>query len=195
MYQGEHVKKRGKPTALLLAVVLLVGAVIGTTVALLLTQTAPVVNRFEYAKVTCKVDETFDGEAKKDVKIQNTGNIDEYIRATYVVNWLDKDNKIVATVPDGYTYKLTENPDQKWVKYGEYFYYTSPVAPNGKTDGSLLTCTVTYPENPEYTLSVEILADAIQSVPEAAVKAAWGDGFSINTDGTLKVPTSEEAQS
>ena len=39
-----------------------------------------------------------------------------------------------------------------------------------------------------YHLSVEIVASAIQSVPEAAVKAAWGENFSINADGSLNVP-------
>ena len=32
------------------------------------------------------------------------------------------------------------------------------------------------------------MAEAIQSVPEAAVKAAWGEGFSIANDGSLNVP-------
>ena len=57
---------------------------------------------------------------------------------------------------------------------GDYYYYLTPVAPRDSTPGSLLTCTVTRPENPEYRLSVEILATAIQSTPAKAVTEAWG---------------------
>ena len=35
---------------------------------------------------------------------------------------------------------------------------------------------------------IEVMAEAIQSVPEDAVKAAWGAGFSIGADGSLIVP-------
>ena len=36
--------------------------------------------------------------------------------------------------------------------------------------------------------AVDVMAEAIQSVPEDAVKAAWGEGFSISADGSLIVP-------
>lgn len=81
---------------------------------------------------------------------------------------------IVASVPAGYSYNLAVNPDSKWKEIGGYYYYPDPVAPNGSTEGSLLNCTVAYPENPEYTLSVEILATAVQSQPASAVTDAWG---------------------
>ena len=199
MYQGAHIRK-GRPKRkvryrvnktlfALLAIVMVIGAVVGTTVAFLITNTGPVENKFAYASVSCEVKEDFNGNTKKNVQITNTGSTDAYIRATYVVNWLDAKGNIVASVPEGYSYTLTENPDSKWTKGNDgYFYYLSPVAPDASTPGSLLTCTVTYPDNPEYTLSVEVLAEAIQSVPEDAVKAAWGAGFSIGADGSLIVP-------
>lgn len=185
MYQGAHDRRNGKksmlknkPAVLFLTLVLLIGAVIGTTVAFLITNTEPVENQFTYANVSCEVQEHFDKTTKKDVKVKNTGNTDAYIRATYIVNWLDKDGNIVASVPEGYRYELIENPDQKWTDGTDgtdgYFYYLTPVAPNNVTMGSLLTCTVTYPKDPEYTLSVEILATAIQSTPASAIKEAWG---------------------
>ena len=137
------------------------------------TKTEPVENTFEYAKVSCEVTETFDMNAGRCVQVRNTGTIDAYIRATYVVNWVDALGNIVASDPEGYSYSLTENPDSKWTKIGDYYYYLTPVAPNDSTLGNLLTCTATYPDNPEYTLSVEILAEAIQSTPENAVTNAW----------------------
>ncbi len=184
MYQGEHVKKRGKPTALLLAVVLLVGAVIGTTVALLLTQTDPVVNRFEYAKVTCEVEETFENNVKESIKIKNTGNIDAYIRVALVANMIDESGNVTgaAAVP---TFELGND----WVKYGDYYYYTKPVSPNQCT-GDLLNGSMTLTEK----MQVIVLADAIQSVPESAMQEAWGVTISNGTV-TPYPAASEEAES
>lgn len=183
MYQKEHFYDKRKPNirlnrtaVLIMAVLLLLGVAVGSTVAFLIDKTEPVKNAFEYAKVSCEVTEKFDQNKKEDVKVKNTGTIDAYIRATYVVNWVDKDGKIAASDPAGYSYNVTENPDSKWTKGSDgYFYYTSPVAPDASTEGSLLTCTVvTSPDNPEYTLSVEVLAEAIQSTPANAVQEAWG---------------------
>ena len=196
MYQGKHFYDKRKPNirlnrtaVLIMAVLLLLGAAVGSTVAFLIDKSAPVENAFEYAKVSCEVTEEFKNNTKEHVQVKNTGTIDAYIRATYVVNWVDAQGNIAASNPAGYSYNVTENPDSKWTKGSDgYFYYTSPVVPGDSTQGSLLTCTVTYPKNPEYTLSVEILAEAIQSVPEDAVKAAWGASFSIGADGSLIVP-------
>ena len=185
MYHGAHIRK-GRPKRkvryrvnktlfALLAIVMVIGAVVGTTVAFLIDETAPVENAFEYAKVSCEVTEEFKNNTKEHVQVKNTGTTDAYIRATYVVNWLDTQGNIVASVPDSYSYTLTENPDGEWTKGNDgYFYYLSPVALGESTPGSLLTCTVTRPENPEYRLSVEILATAIQSQPAKAVGEAWG---------------------
>ena len=186
MYQGKHFYDKRKPNirlnrtaVLIMAVLLLLGAAVGSTVAFLIDKTEPVTNTFTYAKVSCEVTENFTNNKKDNVQVKNTGTIDAYIRATYVVNWVDAQGNIAASDPEDYSYSLTKNPDSKWIEKDGYFYYTSPVAPGASTQGSLLTCTVvTSPESPEYTLSVEILAEAIQSVPEDAVKAAWGVSIS-----------------
>lgn len=191
MYQGAYVRndkpKRkvrfrvNKTLFLILAIVMLIGTVVGTTVAFLVDKTDKVENTFEYANVSCAVEETFNGKTKENVRIKNTGNTDAYIRATYVVNWVDEGGNIVASVPDGYTYHLELNPTSSWEQKADgYFYYLKPVAPGATTEGSLLTCTVTYPANPEYTLSVEILATAVQSSPSSAVQEAWGDNAPVS---------------
>lgn len=188
MYNGSHAKANNKPrirmnklAILFIAVVMLIGAVVGSTVAFLVTKTAPVENKFTYASVSCTVSESFNGTTKEKVQIQNTGTTDAYIRATYVVNWLNKDGSIApvpqGTIPNGYELSISENPDKAWTKGTDgYFYYLTPVAPGGLTDGSLVNCTVTYPQGvePEYILSVEILATAVQSTPAKAVQEAWG---------------------
>ena len=186
MYNGSHARAKkhsrirmNKLAILFIAVVMLIGAVVGSTVAFLVTKTAPVENKFTYASVSCAVSETFNGATKEKVQIKNTGTTDAYIRATYVVNWLNKDGSIApvpqGTTPDGYTLSISENPDNAWTKGTDgYFYYLKPVAPGEFTkDGSLVYCSVVYPENAEYTLSVEILATAVQSTPANAVREAW----------------------
>ena len=193
MYQREHFYDKRKPNirlnraaVLIMAVLLLLGAAVGSTVAFLTTKTDPVTNTFEYASVSCEVTEDSGQNTKKNVQVTNTGTTDAYIRAAYVVNWVDTQGNIAASVPEGYSYTLTESTDS-WTKGTDgFFYYTSPVAPGASTAGSLPTCEVTCPENPVYTLSVEILAQAIQSAPEKAVQEAWV-GVTVNEDGKLTV--------
>lgn len=174
MYQDPQEKGRGpaarvyRTAVLLIAVLLLITTAVGSTAAFLVTKTGPVVEDFAYAQVSCQV--TQSGSA---LAVQNTGTAQAYIRASYAVNWrLDGEESIAAAVPEGYSCDPVENP--QWEK-GEdgYFYYPYPVDPGDETP-SLLTCSVSRPEDPAYTLSVEVVAEAIQSDPVEAAEDAWG---------------------
>ena len=179
MYQDAHNEKSGRhgirmnrTAVLLIAIILLISTAVGSTVAFLATKTEPVENSFEYANVSCKVTQNRDTDGSI-VQVKNTGTISAYIRAAVVANWMDVDGNIAASVPEGYSYDLTCSSGS-WVLGNDgFFYYLLPVAPGASTEGSLLTCTVTCPETPEYTLSVEVLAEAIQSTPASAVNEAW----------------------
>ena len=192
MYQGAYVKKRRKSrvrmnraTVLLMAILVLIGVVAGSTVAYLIDTTGQVANTFEYAKVSCEITENFDKTTKSNVQVKNTGTISAYIRAAVVANWIDVDGNIAASVPEGYSYDLTCSSGS-WAQGKDgFFYYLLPVAPGASTEGNLLTCTVTCPETPEYTLSVEVLAEAIQSTPASAVNEAWN--VAVDGDGKLSV--------
>lgn len=171
MHQDPQEKGRGpaarvyRTAVLLIAVILLITTAVGSTAAFLVTKTEPVVEDFAYAQVSCQVTDA--------LAVQNTGTAQAYIRASYAVNWrLDGEESIAAAVPEGYSCDPVENP--QWEK-GEdgYFYYPYPVDPGGETP-SLLTCSVSRPEEPEYTLSVEVVAEAIQSNPAGAAEEAWG---------------------
>ena len=186
MYQDAHNEKSGRhgirmnrTAVLLIAVILLISTAVGSTVAFLATKTEPVENSFEYANVSCKVTQNCDTDGSI-VQVKNTGTISAYIRAAVVANWMDVDGNIAASVPEGYSYDLTCSSGS-WVQGKDgFFYYLLPVAPGASTEGNLLTCTVTCPETPEYTLSVEVLAEAIQSTPASAVYEAWG----VTVDGS-----------
>lgn len=180
MYQDAHNEKSGRhgirmnrTAVLLIAIILLISTAVGSTVAFLATKTEPVENSFEYANVSCKMTQNCDTDGSSIVKVKNTGTVSAYIRAAVVVNWIDTDGNIAASVPEGYSYDLTYSSGS-WAQGKDgFFYYLLPVAPDASTEGNLLTCTVTCPEDPKYTLSVEVLAEAIQSTPASAVKEAW----------------------
>lgn len=185
MYQGkhyqknEHVEKRSrakKPLAALVALVLIIGAVVGGTLAYLAARTDAIVNTFNPAKVDITVKEDFKGSTKKDVKITNTGDTEVYIRATYVVTWKDAAENVYPEQPQpGVDYNISLNPEQGWFNYKGYYYYTAPVAPRASTGVLIDLCTPVEGRAPEgYTLSVNVLASAIQSVPAEAAGQAWG---------------------
>ena len=191
MYQDAHNEKSGRhgirmnrTAVLLIAIILLISTAVGSTVAFLATKTEPVENSFEYANVSCKVTQNCDTDGSI-VQVKNTGTISAYIRAAVVANWIDADGNIAASVPEGYSYELTCSSGS-WAQGKDgFFYYLLPVAPGASTEGNLLTCTVTCPETPEYTLSVEVLAEAIQSTPASAVNEAWS--AAVDGSGKLSV--------
>lgn len=164
----------GRPLALLLALILVVGAAAGGTVAWLTQTTETKNNNFSYGTVSCAINESFNGTTKSDVTVTNTGNTPAYIRAACIVNWVDAQGNIAANVPADYTYDLSI-PGAGWTEGSDgYYYYNSVVEPGSKTEGSLLTCTSYHPADGEYTLSVKVIASAVQATPSTAVNEAWG---------------------
>ena len=198
-YEGKHRKtaapargrslRTGRLTTMVIATVLLLALAIGGTLAWLSTKDGPITNTFTPSKVTCVVTERFDGSTgvKSNVNVKNTGTINAFIRVklvTYRTN--DKGYHIggTASLPE---FTLGAN----WVLYDGYYYYTLPVAPGGSPETNLtesMTLTGSYSDTDGGKQAIDVMAEAIQSVPEAAVKAAWGAGFSINADGSLNVP-------
>ena len=162
-----------------LAVVILTAAV-GGTMAWLSTQTQDLTNTFVPAKVTCAVEEDFTegGTEKKDVRIQNTGTTDAYIRAMIVANWCtaaDTNGKTKVVAP----YAVNASnfiglPGSGWVEHDGFYYYTQPVAPDQKTGNLFASCTPgnDKPEGADH-LEVNIICQAVQSTPAAAVGEAW----------------------
>lgn len=185
MYQGAYQSKKPpvrrrrrshKPTLLMMALAIVLGAFVGTTVAYLFTNTDALTNTFNPAKVTVDVPEEFNGNVKNNVKVKNTGDIEAYVRAAVVVTWQDDNGNVHPTAPvAGTDYNVTFPADTGWVKSGNFYYYTKPVAAGASTGILLTNCKPVEGKAPEgYHLSVEILASAIQSEPASAVVEAWG---------------------
>ena len=196
-YEGKHRKtaapargrslRTGRLTTMVIATVLLLALAIGGTLAWLSTKDGPITNTFTPSKVTCKVTESFDGVTKSNVNVTNTGDTDAYIRVKLVTYRTNDQRQHIGGTASLPTFTLGEN----WVLHDGYYYYTLPVAPGDSPKTSLtesMTLTDSYTDADGGKQAIDVMAEAIQSVPEAAVKAAWGAGFSINADGSLNVP-------
>lgn len=159
---------------LLAAVIVLLAGAVGGTWAFLVAQSEPVQNNFTYAHVSCTIDEKFENGVKSDVQIQNTGDISAYIRARIVVTWKDASGNVSAVPVENTDYTITFN-ETDWTQQGDYWYCKTAVNPNGFTPELITECKKTDNANvpDDYDLSVEILADAIQSEPASAVTEAW----------------------
>ncbi len=175
-------KQKRKNRALLVSLILLLTITVGGTIAFIYTKTEGVKNTFNPSKVTCSIEETFDGKIKSNVSIKNTGDTEAYIRAKIIVNWMDTNGNISAVKPVANDYSLTLGDMNNWLNIGGYYYYTSPVGVNASTDILISKCEQLQ-EKEGYLLSVEILAEAIQSTPSAAVEESWN--VTIAEDGTI----------
>ena len=165
---------------LVVSVLALVLAVAGGTLAWLTANSGPVTNTFTPAQVSCEVQENFDGTYKKNVNVKNTSDIDAYLRVklvTYRVNETGQHIGGTATIP---RFDLGAN----WVKYGDFYYYTLPVAPYETPAANLIDkieLAGSYDDADGGKQVIEVMAEAIQSVPKKAVGEAWGVTIALNS--------------
>lgn len=167
-------KRRSKKTGtLLFSLVLLLTMMVGGTLAYLTIQTNPVVNQFTPSHVSCTVTESFDGTIKRNVNVTNTSDIPAYIRVKLVSYRVNDAGKHIGGTADLPAFTLGTG----WVKNGEYYYYTQPVAAGASPAAKLtdsMTLTGSYTDADGGKQVIEVMAEAIQSVPTSAVVSAWG---------------------
>lgn len=176
-----------KTFLVILSAALLMAGVLGTTFALLIDRTDTVINTFDPSEVKCSVVETFTdgGLTKTDVKVANAGNTDAYIRCAIVFNWKDANGNVYSSIPVKDTdYSISYTTNENWFLGDDgFWYFKNSIAPEGTTDILINSCSV-ISEGPEgYTLSVDILASAIQSRPAEAVQSSWG--VTVDSNGAL----------
>lgn len=191
-----HLRKK-QLLILLFSVVSLLVAVIGGTLAFIFTKTDKTVNTFTPTQVSCEVNEDFNGTVKSNVAVKNTGTTDAYIRATVNITWMKNENAddqtVSAKAPQkDIDYSIEYLKNNGWLQGNDgYWYYQSPVAPNGVTKALIESCkqlpNASVPKGCH--LSVEIAASAIQSLPETTVSNEWnveinnGKIASVNGNG------------
>ena len=176
-------KNTKKYKALVIALaVLAVVASVSSVLAYLVKKSVVLNNKFDPAVVDCDIKETFDGNVKSSVKVQNTSNIEAYVRIRIVTYWQDSKGNIVGkTAPEIKFGTDWQYDTTNWV-YDEKektFYYKTPIAADEVTselfaqgfggiklvpeeknfDGELFT----------YHPVVTFVAEAIQSQPAEAV--------------------------
>ncbi len=170
-------RKRLLTVLLILSLLLFETAVIGT-VAYIFAPSEPVRNYLRPATVSCAVTESFDSAVKSDVSAVNTGDAEAYLRLRLLSYRVNGDGLRIggtAPVPDF-------TPGEGWTEHGGCWYYTLPVAPGASPAAPLIgqpgIRLVTYDDADGGRQVLEVMAEAIQSLPADAVGYAWGVSFS-----------------
>ena len=169
-------------TIILIVTLVVALTLCGTVIAYMFRQTEHKDNQFTPAIVSCEVLESFDGQQKSSIQVQNTGNIDAYLRVRIVSYWVDSYGNIVAKPSSMPEITL----DDGWITgSNNTYYYQSSVAPVTATPNLLKDGTSIYLEQDEngYLQVVEVFAEAIQSKPTNAVTNSWK--VSLDTNGNI----------
>lgn len=182
--------RRALPVALLLVLVL----VCGTVFAYMFHRTEDKSTTFIPAQVSCEVQESFKDNAKSSITVQNTGNIDAYIRVRLVTYWVtgetDANGKPKVAAKEDPP-ELDFTPASGWIADSnntdsdKTFYYQIPVGEKGSandTTPELLSSSITLEMDSDGNRQVvDVFAEAIQAKPTTAVEEAWGVALSGTT--------------
>ena len=171
-------KKFKRLLTVLISATLVLGVVIGSSLALLIDSEEAVVNTFVPSQVTTAVSEELNGSAKESVKITNTGDIDANIRAAIVVTWQDAKGNVYGQKPvAGTDYTMLLDLENGWTKNEAdgFYYWNAPVAPGANTGVLITSCTAANTAPEGYSLCVEIIGSGIQAVGIPEGSHPWFD--------------------
>lgn len=176
--KAKNGKKRrsGKPATLLISLLLIFGIAISGTLAYIFVSSSLLNNSFRPVTVTSEVSESFSGITKSNSAIHNTGDIYAWIRAALVLTWEDGSGNAVNQNASLADLSITVNSVDWFCGTDGYYYCKTKVAPNGFTPVLINSATVRA-DSPGYLkgyhMNLQILCEAIQAEPEAAVNNAW----------------------
>ena len=180
-HDGTHSKHNGRKKLyiILISIGLLLSTVVGNSLAYIMTRTDHVQNQFTPASVSCRVNSSED----TSFDVTNTGNVDAYIRAAIVINWMDEQGNVrgIAPLPEDYTLKINDSHWEDDTDTG-FYYYKQPVAPGGTTEGLVASFAISKDAAVPvgYALCAEVVAEAIQAEGNTddgaypAYQDAWG---------------------
>jgi predicted ribosomally synthesized peptide with SipW-like signal peptide len=131
---------------------------IGGTIAYLTDRSPVVTNTFNPVHI--------DSEVQDDYRIRVAGQIPGKVRAFVTYNWVDSEGRYVyfADMPEP-----TINTADWTLGTDGYYYYNEVVQPENYTTALLTAPSVT---KEGYRLKIEVISEAIQDAPAAALTAA-----------------------
>lgn len=185
--KGKYMRKRNarnrKAITILASLVLILGLAVGGTLAFLTTETPEVVNQFTPSQVTVEVEEEFDGTNKTGVNVTNTSDISVYVRIQLVTYRVNEDGDRIGGTAEIPAFTLGNG----WILGSDgIYYYTSPVAAGAQPTADLTGSAIvlqSYDDEDGGKQVIEVMAEAIQAEPAAAVIEAWG--VTVAADGTI----------
>lgn len=169
--KSRRIKSSTKTLVLLLSVVLIMGAVIGGSLAYLQTNSTSITNSFTPGHVGCEVTSN-DGKTFTVAPDDDT-NTPVKLRAAIVANWVLKENKDTAYWQAPTIVSVTGS---NWSKNEtDGFYYYKPVVNVGAEVASFTVETSGNAPSDAYELQIQVLGEAIQAKPDEA-PAVWTNG-------------------
>lgn len=172
-----------KMMVLAISIILLLSTAVMGTMMFLVSKTPVVTNTFDPAKVTCEVQEQFDGTVKKDVTAKNTSNIDAYLRIKLVSYRVNTDGERIG----GTVVIPNFTPGSGWFEQDGFYYYHKPVAPGEIPEVKLIgdsgITLVTYTDADGGKQVIEVIAEVIQAKPTSVVADQWN--VTVNDSGTI----------
>lgn len=176
---------------LIAAAALCIVAAVGLTLAFMFKK-AEKTNRFIPAEVSCAVREKTDGSEvtgiaavgseKSDIRVENTGNVKEFIRLRLVSYYVDSSGDIAGTTASQYPNLTLKNG---WIAGANHTYYFPYSVEPGEATEILCEPFILGQMQLENGTTVyqviEVIAEAVQAEPVSAVREAWGVTVTNNT--------------
>ena len=161
-----------------------IAAAVGLTLAFMFKK-AEKTNLFIPAEVACAVREKTDGSEvtgiaavcseKSDIRVENTGNVKEFIRLRLVSYYVNSNGDIAGTAASQYPNLTLKNG---WIAGANHTYYFPYSVEPGEATEILcepFTLGQTQLENGTTVYQViEVIAEAVQTEPVSAAREAWG---------------------
>ena len=166
------------------AAALVTVAAVGVTLAFMFKK-ANVKNTFVPAEVSCTAYEKLDGEditeatakggEKSDIRVENTGKVNEYLRVRLVSFFTDAEGNVSGAASPVYPELALLDG---WLAGKEHtYYYTKAVEPGGFTPAlcePFLLAEETLRDGTAVFQVVQVFAECIQAEPSDAVQQSWG---------------------
>lgn len=188
MYNGKFSGRKSRllharQLVLMLSMALLLVGLVGGSIAYIFMSTENVDNTFTAANVGTAVHETNSGGEKKNVYIENTGNISAYIRAAVIINWQTEDGVVYGEAPvEGVNEDYTISYDSNWEQVGDFWYHKGAVNAGDKTNVLISSVKPTEigkartdDKGNTYYFTVTVIGSGIQAKGMGAenAQAAW----------------------